>query len=260
MSEAEQSFLDEFLAVAEQSARDYARIHKRRFLHTLSTIPKAQTPHDMAIEFGTYGMFLLALQDLAGYRQADGTVWEEHTPHKILSRLYPFDKASRSFRLFNVNLEMECLPLPESQYDLVLCAEVLEHMSIDPMALLWEANRVLKIGGKLMLTTPNACCAENIERILWRQVPNSYYFYRKTRNSDRHNLEYGPDLLIKAVEAAGFAVEKIWTEDCWFEPRHELVEWFRQKGYPVELRGDNLFLIGTKIGPPLERLPDFLYD
>ena len=64
---------------------------------------------------------------------------------------------------------------------------------------------------------------------------------------------------MKTVEAAGFAVERIWTDDCWFPRRDDVVEWIGQKGYPTELRGDNLFVIGTKIIEPRERLPDFLY-
>lgn len=45
------------------------------------------------------------------------------------------------------------LPLPDSAFDLVLCAEVLEHVR-DVQLLLSEARRVLRPGGRLAATTP----------------------------------------------------------------------------------------------------------
>jgi SAM-dependent methyltransferase len=45
------------------------------------------------------------------------------------------------------------LPLPDSSFDLVLCAETIEHVR-DVQLLLSEARRVLRPGGRLALTTP----------------------------------------------------------------------------------------------------------
>jgi ubiquinone/menaquinone biosynthesis C-methylase UbiE len=45
------------------------------------------------------------------------------------------------------------LPLPDSAFDLVLCAETLEHVR-DVQLFLSEARRVLRAGGRLALTTP----------------------------------------------------------------------------------------------------------
>ena len=46
-------------------------------------------------------------------------------------------------------------PLPDNDFDLVLCAETLEHVR-DVQLLLSEARRVLRLGGELALTTPAA--------------------------------------------------------------------------------------------------------
>jgi O-antigen biosynthesis protein len=47
----------------------------------------------------------------------------------------------------------EPLPFSDSEFDLVLCAETLEHVR-DVQLLLSEARRVLRPGGRLALTTP----------------------------------------------------------------------------------------------------------
>lgn len=238
----------------------YLQTHAQRFKQTLSSIPPASAPGMRAIEVGTYGFFLKAMRTLAGYERVDGAIFEGDTPQKIVSRSYAFDEEGEEFILYNANLERECLPMAGDQYDFILAPEILEHMPVDPVGFMQELNRILKIGGRILITTPNVACVENIFRILWRQVPNSYYYYRSGRHSDRHNLEYGPDLLMKLMKNCGFEVERIWTEYSWFEPRPDVLAWIEQAGYPVELRGDNLFVQAVKAGGVAERFPPFLYD
>src|SRR5215213_5457306 len=46
------------------------------------------------------------------------------------------------------------LPLPHGEFDVVWCSEVLEHVP-DTIALLTEVRRVLKPGGRLLVTVPD---------------------------------------------------------------------------------------------------------
>lgn len=46
------------------------------------------------------------------------------------------------------------LPFPQEAFNFCLCSEVIEHVR-EPESLFKEINRVLKPGGKLILTTPN---------------------------------------------------------------------------------------------------------
>lgn len=57
------------------------------------------------------------------------------------------------------------IPCPDNSFDVILCTEVLEHVR-DPATILREANRVLKPGGTIVITTP----------FLWvlHEVPNDY--------------------------------------------------------------------------------------
>jgi SAM-dependent methyltransferase len=67
------------------------------------------------------------------------------------------------------------LPFPDQTFDTVLCTEVLEHLS-DPATCLREMGRVLRVGGHLILTTPQ----------LWHLHEEPYDFFRYTRYGLSH--------------------------------------------------------------------------
>ena len=49
--------------------------------------------------------------------------------------------------------DISCIPVPDKRFDAVLCSEVLEHVP-DPVSVIAEFKRILKSGGKLILTAP----------------------------------------------------------------------------------------------------------
>jgi SAM-dependent methyltransferase len=66
-------------------------------------------------------------------------------------------KASRNLEGYRVTLlkgELHQLNLPEGGFDRVICTEVLEHV-VDPEQLLSQMNRLLKPGGRIVVTLPN---------------------------------------------------------------------------------------------------------
>lgn len=48
---------------------------------------------------------------------------------------------------------LDAIPKPDLHYDAVLCTQVLEHVE-NPLNVLSEFNRVLRHGGKLLVTVP----------------------------------------------------------------------------------------------------------
>lgn len=61
---------------------------------------------------------------------------------------------AKGIESFLVNIDLDPLPFEDNFFDIIICTEVIEHVLV-PDKLLAEASRVLKKGGKLILTTPN---------------------------------------------------------------------------------------------------------
>lgn len=53
------------------------------------------------------------------------------------------------------------------EFDLILCLDVLEHM-VDPWRFLSTAQRLLRPGGRLIVSVPNIRCARVLLPLLWR--------------------------------------------------------------------------------------------
>src|SRR5918992_622604 len=83
-------------------------------------------------------------------------------------------------------------PLGDSAFDLVLCAETVEHVR-DVQLLLSEMRRVLRPGGELALTTPAAPPLGRPED------PLSPHLRRFTRRSLRR-VPGGPGFLVRSLE------------------------------------------------------------
>lgn len=62
--------------------------------------------------------------------------------------------------------DITCIPVEDNNYDFVMCTEVFEHLPCPELALK-ELTRILKPGGKLLITAPFRC--------LYHQDP--YFFY-----------------------------------------------------------------------------------
>lgn len=90
----------------------------------------------------------------------------------------------------------ERLPLGDNAFDLVLCAETIEHVR-DGQLLLSEARRVLRPGGRLALTTPAhsrltglAILARGFERRFPPLSPHLRFLTRRSLTALLHELGF----------------------------------------------------------------------
>jgi SAM-dependent methyltransferase len=163
--------------------------------------------------------------------------------------------------------EKDRYPYPDDHYATVLCGELIEHLFEDPMHMMGEINRILKPGGHLVLTTPNAAGLRAIAAILEGYHPGFFPAYIRPSETGqvdaRHNREYTPREIRQLFETAGFEVTLLETGEFREEPHPEL-GWvshlLKRYWLDTELRGDGIYAVGRKSGPVRERYPGWLYS
>ena len=64
-------------------------------------------------------------------------------------------KESRDYSNLDIVSDITSIPVSDNTFDVIMCIEVFEHLP-NPIDALVELNRVLKPGGKLILTAPFA--------------------------------------------------------------------------------------------------------
>lgn len=106
------------------------------------------------------------------------------------------------FRYQHFNVENDAFPYPDHEFDLVIFAEIIEHLLNDPCKVLREIRRVLKPSGTLILTTPNVARLENVARMVGGA--NIYDPYSGYGPYGRHNREYNRHELVQLLQFEGF--------------------------------------------------------
>ena len=114
------------------------------------------------------------------------------------------------FKFAHHNIETTDIPIDES-FDVIIFCEVLEHMVNDPIAALNRIKDKLKLGGTLILSTPNVSRLENISRML--SGTNIYDPYSGYGPYGRHNREYSQHEVFQLLEHLGFKIELIFSSD-----------------------------------------------
>jgi ubiquinone/menaquinone biosynthesis C-methylase UbiE len=111
------------------------------------------------------------------------------------------------FRLIQGNAEE--LPFRDSSFDLILALDVLEHLHM-PLVFLRELNRVLKSGGRIILSTPNT--RGHLQRVIKRLLkPLANKIISRPRKDIHHACthvrEYSARELNPWFEKSGFKIE-----------------------------------------------------
>jgi len=74
--------------------------------------------------------------------------------------------------VYRVNMNKESFPFRDKRFDSVIAGEVIEHVE-NPSHVLRECNRVLKKGGKFIVSTPHACYYwEIIRNLFFSSIPS----------------------------------------------------------------------------------------
>jgi SAM-dependent methyltransferase len=233
-----------------------------RFLRTWDLV---RDDHGAALELGANPYFITLLleryTDLdvtkANYFGAERGV----TKHQELRFIDPVaGRVTQDQRSYLFNIEEDPFPFPDETFDVVLFCEIIEHLLMNPLAVLLEIRRVLKGGGHLVVTTPNVNRLDNIVRMI--SGHNIYDPYSGFGPYGRHNREYTQNELTMLLEFAGFDVRESFTANA-HPPEVDQV-------LPADLSrsllpsralglGQYIFVRATASRPPSRGLPRFLF-
>jgi SAM-dependent methyltransferase len=167
------------------------------------------------------------------------------------------------FDFLTVNIELSEYPYAAESFDTVLFCEVLEHIVVDPFACFPKLFAILKPGGRLVITTPNAVRLINFAHML---AGRNFFDRYHPQNGiyGRHNREFTLSELVALLPGFGFEIEVAKTLDRYnydfipmtvdsYDAREtlpwkpaQLMEALKQAGGNTADRGDNLYVVARK--------------
>ena len=250
----------------DEAARGYMETHLTRFEKTLAITPPG-SPEDRILEMGAYLQITPALKTRLGYGEVRGCYYGPagKSDHRSVTSI---EGESFECTLDLFDAEKDCFPYPDGYFSTVLCCELVEHLTEDPMHMLAEINRILRPDGHLVLTTPNIGSLRAIAAVLSGYHPGFFPAYIRPRKAGeapeaRHNREYTAREIALLFYYAGFEITLLETGFFLDEPRPEH-EWVKhlivRYEMPADLRGDGIYAVGRKRGPVRERYPSWLYQ
>ncbi len=173
--------------------------HRRKFAYVAGLIPDGAEVLDFGCGAGTF------LAVLAEERPAVRAVGVDIGSSQIdfanreVATLFPESR----IRFEALRDASGTVPFADGSFDVVTSIEVIEHLH-PALAhrFLLDARRLLKPGGRLIVTTPNyRSLWPLIELVLERMSPVKYH--------DQHINKFTPSSVVKFVESGGFEVERV---------------------------------------------------
>jgi len=247
----------------EQEMRAYGTHDFRRFVYTLGLVNGLE---GKCLELGANPYFTTMLLErftnlelnLANYFGSFPA--GSHAQDVTYAEEGKNTRNTKTFSYQHFNVENDPFPYADGEFDVVIFAEIIEHLLNDPCKVLREIKRVLKPGGTLIVTTPNVARLENITRLIAGE--NIYDPYSGYGPYGRHNREYNRHELVTLCQFEGFDVTEHFTADV-----HENRAWaYADLNYlksKLEFRkgdlGQYLFLKANNSTRASEQVPSWLY-
>ncbi len=116
-----------------------------------------------------------------------------------------------TYTVYPFHCERDVFPAEDQTFDVVLFCEVLEHLMFDPVWAIAQLNRILRIGGYLLLTTPNAASLLRLRSLFANETSAGFVEYKPMNPHLRHYREYSAKEVKMLLNAVGFEVVELTT-------------------------------------------------
>lgn len=176
----------------------YERSRERYFL-TLRYLADLDLPDPAKLLDVGGGQFAILASKVFG---DEGTVGDIGDAYRA-----PADAAGVDFTV--CNLLDDDPPSFKGAFDVIVLAEVVEHLPVPPYLILSKVRTWLKPGGVLLLTTPNLFRLRNLARMVLGQDPFDLFMMPRDEVSLGHQTEYSARHLAWHIKEAGFVIEKL---------------------------------------------------
>ena len=175
----------------------YYRDYRDRYLNTFRYLPQylPEEPGARMLDIGS-GQFAVLGRQLLGLDTAVADVDTRCTD--VLSR--------SGVEFYRVDLSRETLVV-DRPFDLIVMAEVIEHVPCPPHLVFANLATALKPGGHMLVTTPNLYRLRNVIRMLRGEQIFDMYRIGEREALLGHFIEYSKEQIAWQLETAGLQVE-----------------------------------------------------
>ena len=200
-------------SMASESQREYGLLHRRRFYELVNLaaeiVAGLEAPVMLDIGLSEYvrlykmfipGLILHTLEQPNYFNPAGLGIDQPHEADLTL-------RASR-----------DAASIPKGTFDLIIFAEVLEHLFANPVEVLEWLLSLLKPSGRLLITTPNMFSKIAWPAFLNYDNPLAPFPKEEFRTlGQAHLREYSHIELLRFVEHAGGKSKALFFSACWDE-------------------------------------------
>ena len=191
----------------EEWFSNYCRQHRQRLVADLHIVGRHVEPGARILEYGAIPLLMTGALKALDYEVSAVDLEPERFATAI---------AKLGLDVRRCDVETEPVPFDAESFDVVLFNELFEHLRINPVFTLGEVHRVLRRGGRLLLSTPNLRSFRGIRNLVLHNQGHAasagiYRQYEKleTLGHMGHVREYTTREVTEFLGRVGFRIDTL---------------------------------------------------